>query len=312
MKRIATRLTSLGIFAAIGAAHGQPAPSAPALSFQETQSSPVFIAAEYVPCVLAPPSANSNRVAPDTNASVRATLDAQGHVETVELTQSSGDANFDSAMLERVRAAVCQPVKDLHGVPIPVQTVFRSNAVSRGSISTITLRPAETDKLHRLVLLPQVRQGLAAGWTAVVAVRYAPDGTISSAEIKQSTGDEAWNKSVLSGIRELNLAIRDANGKVHAQVSFHIQPPPPNRLRNSVPSAGDGEQDTVQNLVARRPDLQTHSHMTETPQISVQYRARLQMPGTGPEQGSQYMIGGMPQISVGSRSQLQVPGPGSQ
>jgi protein TonB len=80
--------------------------------------------ADQVVCRIPAPAypTRARRLEEEGAATVRMTLDTDGRPTTVSLEQSSGFADLDSAALDAVRGAACEPYLE-HGEAIPVSVI---------------------------------------------------------------------------------------------------------------------------------------------------------------------------------------------
>ena len=59
---------------------------------------------------------------------------------------------------------------------------------------------------------------------AVVRVRAAPDGTITSAVISKSSGNKAWDDAVVRALEKTDKLPRDIDGRVPSDLEIHFRP----------------------------------------------------------------------------------------
>jgi colicin import membrane protein len=59
---------------------------------------------------------------------------------------------------------------------------------------------------------------------AEVEVRVAPDGTITSRRIKQSSGNKAWDDAVLRAIDKTEILPKDTDGRVPPLIELVFRP----------------------------------------------------------------------------------------
>ncbi|MGN6651891.1 energy transducer TonB [Trinickia sp.] len=108
--------------AAASAASAAKAPSAvPAARFS---AHPETKRADEVVCRIPAPAypARARRLEEEGTATVRMTLDTGGRASAVSLEQSSGFTDLDSAALDAVRGAVCEPYRE-RGEAVPVSVI---------------------------------------------------------------------------------------------------------------------------------------------------------------------------------------------
>ena len=59
---------------------------------------------------------------------------------------------------------------------------------------------------------------------AEVEVRAAPDGTITSTRLVQSSGNKAWDDAVLRALQKTETLPRDVDGRVPATLEIGFRP----------------------------------------------------------------------------------------
>ena len=59
---------------------------------------------------------------------------------------------------------------------------------------------------------------------AVVRVRAAPDGTITSAVISKSSGNKAWDDAVVRALEKTDKLPRDIDGRVPSPIVIQFRP----------------------------------------------------------------------------------------
>jgi len=66
--------------------------------------------------------------------------------------------------------------------------------------------------------------GETAGLETVVAVRCAPTGTLLSATIRQSSGNEQWDQAALRAVQRSDPMPVDINGQAPAAFTITLRP----------------------------------------------------------------------------------------
>ncbi|MNJ01118.1 hypothetical protein D3C73_1606450 [compost metagenome] len=59
---------------------------------------------------------------------------------------------------------------------------------------------------------------------AEVAVRTAPDGTIVSVRVTQSSGNPAWDQAVVRALHKTDTLPRDTDGRVPSSLTIGFRP----------------------------------------------------------------------------------------
>jgi colicin import membrane protein len=65
---------------------------------------------------------------------------------------------------------------------------------------------------------------VAGNPTAVVEVRLAPDGTITSQRLLKSSGVKSWDEAVLRALDKTETLPRDVDGRVHSPLHIEFKP----------------------------------------------------------------------------------------
>jgi colicin import membrane protein len=92
-----------------------------------------------------------------------------------------------------------------------------------GSGGTAT-SPGYADKVRRLVHQNVTWAGATAGLETVITVRCAPSGTLLSATVTQSSGNDQWDEAALRGVQKSNPMPVDVNGQAPPTFKITLRP----------------------------------------------------------------------------------------
>jgi TonB family protein len=147
-------------------------------------------------------------------ATVRATLDPQGHVKDAFVDIPSGNAVFDSIVLQRSRSAKCKPSVGPDGNSTAVQTAFAFEVMPGSGGNPATDPVLAFASAVRQRIASNMEWGHAPKHTSVtIELHCSPDGHILSAMIDRSSGNPEWDEAALKAVQRSDPMPQDSGGK---------------------------------------------------------------------------------------------------
>ncbi|WP_155706244.1 TonB C-terminal domain-containing protein [Burkholderia cepacia] len=120
-----------------------------------------------------------------------------------------------------------------------------------------------------------------AGDNVSVIAHVDEHGNVLDAAIDQSSGDVQWDETCVTAVRSSSPLPTPAANSVHGgpyKIIMKLHAPRDPSLSPGVSAQSTGDNEKLSDMLARRPDISTHSHITYSPRIVVGERAALQPP----------------------------------
>jgi colicin import membrane protein len=153
-------------------------------------------------------------------AAAQAKADAEKKAEAQKKAQAQAEAAKKLAQERQARLAAMQ---GLAGGSGSTGNGLAKSGSGSGSGGTAT-SPGYADKVRRAVRQNVVWASQDEGLETVVSVRCAPSGTLLSASIVKSSGNQGWDDAALRGVQKTNPMPLDDNGKAPASFLITLRP----------------------------------------------------------------------------------------
>ncbi|GJH18473.1 hypothetical protein CBA19CS22_18045 [Caballeronia novacaledonica] len=149
------------------------------------------------------------QIFPETNGDVLAkrvcAISSQENLQEIKVLGEFGDDKT------RAEMAALQSVEGKSAPPTP----------AAGADST---SPGYSEKVQRRVRPNIVWAGETAGLETIVSVRCASTGTLLSATIRRSSGNEQWDQTALRAVQRSDPMPVDVNGQAPASFTIPLRP----------------------------------------------------------------------------------------
>ncbi|WP_321903215.1 TonB family protein [Burkholderia cenocepacia] len=182
-----------------------------------------------------------------------------------------------AAVLAACASAVAQETSAI--TPLKATSPLSRLAMAPAMASVPAIHPMAPRKLN--LRIDWSRRPASAGDNVSVMAHVDERGNVLDAAIDQSSGDVQWDEACVTAVRRASPLPAPADNSVHGGpykivLKLHAPRDPSLLPLVGAPLASDG--DSLRDLLARRPDISTHSHITYFPRIVVGERAALQPP----------------------------------
>ncbi|ASL43456.1 Chromosome partition protein Smc [Burkholderia sp. AD24] len=158
----------------------------------------------------------------------QADADAQKKVDAQKAAKAKAQADA-AAQAKKVdaerRARLAQMMQGSTGGTSSTNDGLGKSGAGSGSGGTAT-SPGYVDKVRRAVLHNISWGGATEGLETMIAVRCSPTGTVLSATVARSSGNQAWDDAALRAVQRTDPMPQDIDGKTPPSMSIRVRPGP--------------------------------------------------------------------------------------
>ncbi|MDE1183407.1 cell envelope integrity protein TolA [Paraburkholderia sp.] len=158
-------------------------------------------------------------------ADKQAQADAQKKADAQKAAKAkaAAQASADAKKLDQERRQRLSQMQGMAGGDSSSSNGLGKSGAGSGSGGNAT-SPGYADKVKRRVGPNIVWGGETTGLETVVAVRCAPTGTLLSATIRHSSGNDAWDAAALRAVQRSDPMPQDTDGKTPGSFTITLRP----------------------------------------------------------------------------------------